>query len=98
MYGVADLHALTVRPERIAQKAIARDVRAAHGGGARPEETVICVQSHVPTHAQLAWILNCYTQFGEASRMTQFKEKSSSHADNINVGLFAYPMLMAADF
>lgn len=55
------------------------------------------VQSHVNTHAQLAWILDCYTQFGEASRMTQFKDKSQKHADNVNVGLFAYPVLMAAD-
>ena len=55
------------------------------------------IQSHVSTHAQLAWILDCYTQFGEASRMTQFKDKSQKHADNVNVGLFAYPVLMAAD-
>ena len=65
--------------------------------GLSPEKSIVFVQSHVPTHAQLAWILNCYTQFGEMSRMTQFKDKSRSHADNINVGLFSYPVLMAAD-
>lgn len=98
VYGVADLHALTVRPEPVLLKKQSLEMFALlMAVGLDPEETVICVQSHVPTHAQLAWILNCYTQFGEASRMTQFKEKSSSHADNINVGLFAYPMLMAAD-
>ena len=62
-----------------------------------PDKNIIYCQSHVPAHSQLAWILNCYTQFGEMSRMTQFKDKSQSHADNVNVGLFAYPVLMAAD-
>ena len=62
-----------------------------------PEKNIVFVQSHVPTHAQLGWILNCYTQFGEAARMTQFKDKSAKHADNINAGLFTYPVLMAAD-
>ena len=61
------------------------------------EKSLFFIQSHVHTHAELAWILNCYTQFGELSRMTQFKDKSAKHADNINVGLFAYPSLMAAD-
>lgn len=98
VYGVADLHALTVRPEPALLKKQSMEMFALLMAiGLDPEQTVICLQSHVPTHAQLAWILNCYTQFGEASRMTQFKEKSLSHADNINVGLFAYPMLMAAD-
>ena len=65
--------------------------------GLDPEKNIIFVQSHVPQHSQLGWILNCYTQFGEAARMTQFKDKSAKHADNVNVGLFAYPTLMAAD-
>lgn len=58
---------------------------------------MLAVQSHVPEHSELGWILNCYTMFGEASRMTQFKDKSLKNPDNVNVGLFAYPMLMAAD-
>ena len=61
------------------------------------EKSLFFIQSHVSTHAQLAWILNCYTQFGELSRMTQFKDKSAKHSDNINAGLFTYPSLMAAD-
>ena len=61
------------------------------------EKSLFFIQSHVHTHAELAWILNCYTQFGELSRMTQFKDKSAKHADNINVGLFALSSLMAAD-
>jgi tryptophanyl-tRNA synthetase len=65
--------------------------------GVDPEKSVFFIQSHVTTHAQLAWLLNCYTQFGELSRMTQFKDKSKKHADNINAGLFTYPVLMAAD-
>ena len=65
--------------------------------GIDPEKSVFFIQSHVTTHAQLAWILNCYTQFGELSRMTQFKDKSKRHPDDINAGLFTYPVLMAAD-
>ena len=65
--------------------------------GLDPEKNCLYVQSHVPAHAELAWILNCYTMFGELGRMTQFKDKSAKHADNINAGLFAYPTLMAAD-
>ena len=65
--------------------------------GLDPEKNVVFIQSQVPAHAELAWILDCYTQFGEASRMTQFKEKSLKNAGNVNVGLFAYPVLMAAD-
>jgi len=65
--------------------------------GLDPEKNVIFVQSQVPQHAELAWLLACNTQFGELSRMTQFKDKSQKHADNINLGLFAYPTLMAAD-
>ena len=65
--------------------------------GLDPEKNCLFFQSHVPAHAQLAWILNCYTYMGEMSRMTQFKDKSAKHADNINTGLFTYPVLMAAD-
>mgnify|MGYP000765868663 CR=1 FL=1 len=65
--------------------------------GIDPKKSIAFIQSHVSTHAELAWVLNCYTQFGELSRMTQFKDKSAKHADNINAGLFTYPSLMAAD-
>ena len=65
--------------------------------GIDTEKSLFFIQSHVHTHAELAWVLNCYTQFGELSRMTQFKDKSAKHADNVNAGLFAYPSLMAAD-
>ena len=100
VYAVADLHADN-RHGRIPPTLQTPD----HGGfcapAARwaldPDKSVVFVQSHVNTHAQLAWILDCCTQFGEASRMTQFKDKSQKHADNVNVGLFAYPVLMAAD-
>jgi len=65
--------------------------------GIDPDKSLIFAQSHVPAHSQLAWILNCYTQMGELNRMTQFKDKSQKHASNINVGLYSYPVLMAAD-
>ena len=65
--------------------------------GIDPDKSILFVQSHVPAHAELTWLLNCNTQFGEARRMTQFKDKSSRHPDNVNVGLFDYPVLMAAD-
>lgn len=65
--------------------------------GIDPEKSTIFVQSHVPEHAQLGWALNCYTYFGELSRMTQFKDKSARYSENINAGLFDYPVLMAAD-
>jgi len=98
VFGVADLHALTVRPEPSALRRQTMEMLALLLAlGLDPDETVVFVQSHVPEHAELAWILNCYTQFGEASRMTQFKEKSQKQADNINIGLFSYPTLMAAD-
>jgi len=97
-YAVADLHALTIRPKPALQRKQSLEAFALLLAiGLDPEENVIFAQSHVPAHAQLAWILNCYTQFGEASRMTQFKEKSQKQADNVNVGLFTYPILMAAD-
>ena len=97
-FAVADLHAITVRqdPAKFRQQ-IQQVLALLLAIGLDPEQSILFIQSHVPAHSQLAWILNCYTQFGEMSRMTQFKDKSQSHADNVNVGLFAYPVLMAAD-
>ena len=98
IFGVADLHALTVRsvPADLRRRSIEMYAWLL-ALGLDPEKNVVFFQSHVPEHAELAWILNCYTAFGEASRMTQFKDKSKQHADNVNVGLFTYPILMAAD-
>ena len=97
-YAIADLHAITVRQEPAKLRKQSMEMYALLIAlGLDPEKNVVFVQSHVPEHSQLGWILNCYTQFGEASRMTQFKDKSQKHADNINVGLFDYPVLMAAD-
>ncbi|MDD6021752.1 MAG: tryptophan--tRNA ligase [Acutalibacteraceae bacterium] len=97
-FAVADLHAITVRQEPAKLRRQTAEVLALLLAiGLDPDKTIIFVQSQVPAHAQLAWVLNCFTQFGEMSRMTQFKDKSAAHADNVNVGLFAYPVLMAAD-
>ena len=97
-FGVADLHAITVRQDPQKLRGQVADMYALLLAlGLNPEKNIVFVQSQVPTHAQLGWILDCYTQFGEMSRMTQFKDKSQQHADNVNVGLFAYPALMAAD-
>ena len=98
LYAVADLHSITVRPEPADLRRRTLEMYALLIAlGLDPEKNTIFIQSMVPEHAQLAWILDCYTQFGEASRMTQFKDKSEKHPDNVNVGLFAYPVLMAAD-
>ena len=98
LYAVADLHAITVRQEPAALRRQIIDAYAMLLAlGLDPEQSIIFIQSHVAAHSQLAWLLNCYTQFGEMSRMTQFKDKSAKHADNVNVGLFSYPVLMAAD-
>ena len=97
-YMIADLHTLTIRndPEEFRKRAL--QVLAIYiAAGLDPEKNVIFLQSHVPAHTQLSWVLNCYTYMGEMSRMTQFKDKSAKHADNINCGLFTYPVLMAAD-
>jgi tryptophanyl-tRNA synthetase len=98
LFAVADLHALTVNPEpaKLRQQIIEMYATLL-SLGLSPEKNIIFIQSMVPAHAELAWILDCYTMFGEAQRMTQFKDKSQKHADNVNVGLFAYPVLMAAD-
>ena len=98
IFGVADLHAITVRSEPAQLRRRTAEMYAMLLAlGLNPEKNTVFIQSHVPEHTTLAWILNCYTQFGEASRMTQFKDKSQKHADNVNVGLFTYPILMAAD-
>lgn len=98
LYCVVDLHTLTVRqdPEALRQRSYAL-LALYMACGLDPEQTTLFLQSHVSGHAELAWILNCYTYMGELSRMTQFKDKSQKHADNINAGLFTYPVLMAAD-
>lgn len=98
IYCIVDLHAITARqdPEKL-RKATLDTLALYLACGIDPEKSTIFVQSHVPEHTQLSWILNCYTYFGELSRMTQFKDKSSRYAENINAGLFSYPVLMAAD-
>lgn len=97
-FAVADLHALTVRqdPPKFRQQ-ILEMYALLLAIGLDPQKNLVFVQSQVPSHAELSWLLSCCTQFGELSRMTQFKDKSAKHADNINLGLFAYPTLMAAD-
>lgn len=98
IYALADLHAITVRQDPPTfRKNIMEAYALLLACGVDVEKSIFFIQSHVHTHAELAWVLNCYTQFGELSRMTQFKDKSQKHADNVNVGLFAYPSLMAAD-
>jgi tryptophanyl-tRNA synthetase (EC 6.1.1.2) len=97
-FMIADLHAITVRqePEQLRQRTL--DTAALYlACGIDPQQSVLFVQSHVPEHTQLTWVLACLTGMGECQRMTQFKEKSLQHRHNVNVGLFAYPILMAAD-
>lgn len=98
IYSIVDLHAMTVRQDPAELRKRTRSLLALYiACGLEPEKNVLFVQSHNSAHAELAWILNCYTYTGELSRMTQFKEKAQSHADNVNAGLFTYPVLMAAD-
>lgn len=98
IFGVANMHAITVRQDPTELRKRTKDLVALFLSiGLNPEEHIIYVQSDVKAHAELAWILNCYTYMGELSRMTQFKDKSAKHADNINAGLFTYPVLMAGD-
>ena len=97
-YFMADLHTITVRQtpadlRRRTMEQLAQYIAC----GLDPEQNTLFIQSHIPQHTQLSWVLSCYTMFGELSRMTQFKDKSQKHADNVNLGLFAYPTLMAAD-
>ena len=97
-FAVADLHAITVRQEPAKLRSqIYSTYAMLLALGIDPEKNTVFIQSQVPEHAALSWLLSCYTQFGEMSRMTQFKDKSKKHPDNINVGLFSYPVLMAAD-
>ncbi len=98
IYAMMDMHAITVRqnPQELKKRTL--DLLKIYiACGIDPEKSLLFVQSQVAAHAQLAWVLNCYTYMGELSRMTQFKDKSAKHADNINAGLFTYPVLMAAD-
>jgi tryptophanyl-tRNA synthetase len=96
IYGVVDLHALTIRPEAAALRKQTLDVAAMYVAcGIDPERSVVFAQSHVPAHTQLAWVLNSFATLGELNKMTQFKEKSDKHGANI--GLFTYPVLQAAD-
>lgn len=97
-YAIMDMHSITVRQNPAELRKRTLDLLKLYlACGIDPDENLIFVQSHVPAHAQLSWVLNCYTYMGELSRMTQFKDKSAKHADNINAGLFTYPVLMAAD-
>ncbi|WP_456296363.1 tryptophan--tRNA ligase [Vibrio sp. AK197] len=97
-YCVVDLHAITVRQDPQALHEATLDALAiCLAVGVDPKKSTLFVQSHVPEHAQLGWLLNCYTQMGELNRMTQFKDKSARYANDVNVGLFDYPVLMAAD-
>ncbi len=98
VFGVADLHTITVRQEPSALRERIYSLCALLlAVGLDPDKSILFIQSQVPSHAELSWILGCFTQFGELSRMTQFKDKSARHADNVNAGLFSYPVLMAAD-
>ena len=97
-YMIADLHSLTIRnnPEELRNNTLSI-IALYVAAGLDPDKNHIFIQSHIPAHPALSWILNCYTYMGELNRMTQFKDKSAKHADNINAGLFTYPVLMAAD-
>lgn len=97
-YSIVDLHALTIRHEPETLRKNTLNLLALYiAAGLNPNKSHIFIQSHVSAHPELAWVLNCFTYVGELSRMTQFKDKSAKHADNINSGLFTYPVLMAAD-
>ena len=97
-YFMADMHAITVRqnPADLRRRTL-EQLAQYIACGLDPEKNTLFIQSHVHQHAELGWVLNCYSMFGELSRMTQFKDKSAKNADNINAGLFTYPSLMAAD-
>jgi len=98
IYCVVDMHAITVRQDPVKLRQNTMNAYALlMACGVDPEKSILFIQSHVKTHAELSWVLSCNTQFGELSRMTQFKDKSQRHADDVNSGLFTYPVLMAAD-
>ena len=98
LYCIVDMHAITVRqvPADLRRRSL-EQLAQYIACGLDPKKNIMFIQSHVPQHAELSWVLGCYTQFGELSRMTQFKDKAQKHADNITAGLFTYPVLMAAD-
>ena len=98
LYCIVDMHAITVRqtPADLRRRSV-NQLAQYIACGLDPNKSIMFIQSHVPQHAELSWVLGCYTQFGELSRMTQFKDKAAKHADNITAGLFTYPVLMAAD-
>jgi tryptophanyl-tRNA synthetase len=98
IYCIVDMHAVTLRqdPKQLRENTLAA-YALGMACGIDPEKSVFYIQSHVHTHAELSWILSCFTPYGELGRMTQFKDKSEAHADNVNAGLFTYPVLMAAD-
>ena len=98
LYCIVDMHAITVRQEPKNLRQNTYSLAALYVAcGLDPEKNIIYVQSHVPAHAELSWILGTFTYVGELNRMTQFKEKVKKHPDNINAGLYTYPVLMAAD-
>ncbi len=98
LYCIVDMHAITVRQDPAKLRKQAKELLLQYlAVGLDPEKNIIYYQSHVPQHAELGWILNCYTYMGELNRMTQFKDKCAKHADNINGGLYTYPVLMASD-
>ena len=98
LYCIVDMHAITVRQEpALLRKRSVNQLAQYIACGLDPKKNIMFIQSHVPQHAELGWVLGCYTQFGELSRMTQFQAKAKQHADNITSGLFTYPVLMAAD-
>ena len=98
IYSIVDMHAITVKQDPVKLRQHSLEAYALiMACGIDPEKSIAFIQSHVKTHAELNWILSCSTQFGELSRMTQFKDKSAKHADDVNAGLFTYPVLMAAD-
>lgn len=98
LFSIVDLHTITVRQDPQEFYRNCYDTAALYlAAGINPDNNTIFLQSHVAAHSQLAWVLNCYTHIGEMNRMTQFKDKAQKHTANINVGLFAYPILMAAD-
>ena len=98
LFCIVDMHAITVRqvPADLRRRSVAQLAQYI-ACGLDPEKNIMFIQSHVPQHAELSWVLSCFTMYGELGRMTQFKDKSAKHADNITAGLFTYPVLMAAD-
>lgn len=98
LYCIVDMHSITVRQNPAELRRRSLEMLALYlAVGIDPNKNIMFIQSHVPAHAELAWVLNCYTMFGELSRMTQFKDKAAAHSENVNAGLFTYPVLMAAD-